>query len=135
MYLTKYCIDVDICYKDYPASINVTSTGPAAEKYPYLMGRYVLEVNKTAQLRPVYKKTDRDYYIYYSRKLYFILVITGSVMFIIAAAGWWIVSDVITDNSGWIKTEKAGLLTIPTSGWQYVDGGKFVGGDDTLKFI
>ena len=33
------------------------------------MGRYVLDVNKAAQLRPVYKKTDRDYYIYFSSKL------------------------------------------------------------------
>ena len=99
------------------------------------MGRYVLDVNKTAQLRPVYKKTDRDYYIYYNRKLYFILVITGSVMFIIAAAGYWMVHSVITDINGWIQSDKAGLLTIPTSGWEYADGGKFVGGDDTLKFL
>ena len=86
------------------------------------MGRYVLDVNKTAQLRPVYKKTDRDDYIRYSRKLYFMLVIRGSVMFIIAAAGHWMVDDVITDNRGWISSKKAGLLTIPTSGWQYADG-------------
>ena len=46
------------------------------------MGLYVLEENKSAQLRPVYKKTDRDYYIYYSSKLYFILVITVSQLYL-----------------------------------------------------
>ena len=71
-------VNVNICYQDYPASITVTSTGPAAEKRSNQMGLYVLEENKTAQLRPVYKKTDRDYYIYYDGKLYFILVISVS---------------------------------------------------------
>ena len=56
-------------------------TGKAAEKISNQMGRYVLEKNKTAQLRPVYKKTDRDYYIHYS-KLYFILVITVSQLYL-----------------------------------------------------
>ena len=99
------------------------------------MGRYELDVNKAAQLRPVYKKTDRDYYIYYNSKLYFILVITGSVMFIIAAARYWMVHSVITDNSGWIKSEKKGLLTIPTSGWEYSDGKGTWPSDPDLKFI
>ena len=99
------------------------------------MGRYVLDVNKTAQLRPVYKKTDRDYYIFYDSKLYFIWVITGSDMFTIAGLGAWTVHSDITGTSGWIKSEKRGLLAIPTSGWKYVDGDKWVGGDGTLQFI
>ena len=45
------------------------------------------------------------------------------------------ISANIMDTSGWIQSEKQGLQTIPTSGWQYADGGKFVGGDDTLQFI
>ena len=77
-----YYIDVNICYKDYPASITVTSTGPAAVEHPYLMGVYDLDPTLTAQLRPVYKKTDRDYYIFYNRKLYFILVITVSQLYL-----------------------------------------------------
>ena len=48
--------------------IEIKSTGPAAEKYPALMGDYKLDNTKTAQLRKVYKKTDRDYYIFYSSK-------------------------------------------------------------------
>ena len=47
----------------------------------------------------------------------------------------WMVHEDITDNFSWISTEKRGLQTIPTSGWEYADGGKFVGGDDTLQFI
>ena len=63
------------------------------------MGHYVLNANKAARMRPVYKKIDGDYYIYYARKLYFILVITGSVMFTIAGDGYWAVSDVITGTN------------------------------------
>jgi len=59
---------------DFPDSITITSTGPAAETHPSLMGRYQLETDKSAQLRPVYKKTDRDYYIYYNSKLYIIMI-------------------------------------------------------------
>ena len=46
------------------------------------MGRYVLEENKTAMLKPVYKKTDGAYYIFYSRKLYFILLIRVSQLYL-----------------------------------------------------
>lgn len=129
-----YCIDVDICYKDYPASINVTSTGPAAEKQSRRMGLYVLDVNKAAGLRPVYKKTDRDYYIYYG-KLYFIMVITGSVMFNIAGEGFWGIGSDITAARGPIRSKKTGLLTIPTSGWVYDDGTGTWPADPDLKFI
>ena len=47
------------------------------------MGRYDLDPTLTAQLRPVYKKTDRDEYIYYNGKLYFILVIKVSQLSVI----------------------------------------------------
>ena len=101
------------------------------------MGDYVLEENKSVLLRPVYKKTDSDDYIFYNRKLYFILVITvsQSVIFIIAGAGTWMVGPDYTDDIGGIQSEKRGLLTIPTSGWQYEDEDKWNGDDDTLKFI
>ena len=53
---------------DFPDMIEIRSTGPAAEMHPNQMGDYKLENTKTAQLRKVYKKTDRDYYIFYSSK-------------------------------------------------------------------
>ena len=53
---------------DYPDMIEIKSTGPAAEKQSSKMGDYKLDNTKTAQLRKVYKKTDRDYYIFYSSK-------------------------------------------------------------------
>ena len=68
-------------FEDYPESITITSTGPAAEKQLMRMGRYSLEADKAAQNRPVYKKRDSDDYIYFSRKLntelYVILVIVS----------------------------------------------------------
>ena len=73
---------MNICYKDYPASITVTSSGRAAKEHPDLIGRYVLQENKAAVLRPVFKKKDGDYYIYYSSKLYFILVISRSQLYL-----------------------------------------------------
>ena len=53
---------------DYPNITSIMSTGPASKKYPYLMGDYKLDNNKTVQLMKVYKKTDGDYYIFYSSK-------------------------------------------------------------------
>ena len=85
------------------------------------MGLYNKD-DEVAYLRPVYKKTDRDYFIFFTSKLYFIMVITGSVLFIIAGVGRWFISDIINDTSGWIQSEKEGLLAIPTSGWEYYDG-------------
>ena len=42
----------------------------------------------------------------------------------------------ITDNYSWISTEKRGLQTIPTSGWQYWDDGtRTWKTDPDLKFI
>ena len=104
------------------------------------MGLYVLEENKTAQLRPVYKKTDGDYYIFYTSKLYFILVISGSQLYllIIAADSRWLIGreQDIRTSSGWIRSEKTGLQTIPTSGWEYSDPDlKPWQTDDTLQFI
>ena len=49
--------------------IEIKSTGPAAEKQSRRMGDYKLDNTKTAQLRKVYKKTDRDdTYIFYDSK-------------------------------------------------------------------
>ena len=53
---------------DFPDKIEIKSTGPAARKHPFLTGDYKLENTKTAQLRKVYKKTDRKEYIFYSSK-------------------------------------------------------------------
>ena len=66
-----FLIDDNICYEDYPTSITVSSTGPAAEKQSNRMGLYNKD-DEVAFLRPVYKKIDRDDYIFYDSKLYFI---------------------------------------------------------------
>jgi len=88
---------------DYPTSITVTSTGPAAEEHPNLMGLYNKD-DEVANLRPVYKKTDRDYFIFYD------------------SYGRWKIGSDITTASGWIRSENRGLLAIPTSGWEWGDG-------------
>ena len=53
---------------DFPNYINISSSGSAAVRQSDKMGVYELDCSKSAQLRPVYKKTDRDYYIYYNSK-------------------------------------------------------------------
>ena len=59
---------------DFPYVINISSNGPAGEKHPNQMGEYRMERTKSAQLRPVYKKTDGDYYIFYDSKFYIVTV-------------------------------------------------------------
>ena len=49
---------------DFPVNITITSSGPAAEKYPYLMGDYKMIIT-TVRGKPLWKKTVRDYYIFY----------------------------------------------------------------------
>jgi len=103
---------------DFPESITIYSTRPAAEELSFLMGRYEMEIDKSAQLRPVYKKTYRDYYIY----IYY------------TRGGYWMVHGDITDNIGWIKSEETGLNTIPTKGWKYADGTNTWPSDPSLTF-
>ena len=57
----------------FPNRINVSSSGPAAEKFPYAMGVYELDLTKTVYNKPVYKKTDNDYYIFQNCKMDFIV--------------------------------------------------------------
>ena len=59
---------------DFPDVITISSNGPAGEKYPQVMGEYRMDKTKSAQLRPVYKKTDGDYYIFYNSKFYIVTV-------------------------------------------------------------
>ena len=54
--------------RDFPPSITVTSQGEAGQRLAVLMGRYQLDQTRAAMLRPVYSKTDGDYYIYYTSK-------------------------------------------------------------------
>ena len=58
----------------FPDVITISSNGPTGEEHPELMGEYRMERNKSAKLRPVYKKTDRNEYIFYSSKFYIVTV-------------------------------------------------------------
>ena len=53
------------------------------------MGSYVLDLRETAHLKPVYKKTDEDIYIFYDRKLYLVIWWLITVIFIIEGSRWW----------------------------------------------
>ena len=97
-----------------------------------MMGLYNKD-DKVAYLRPVYKKTDRDdVFMFYTSKLYFIMVITGSVIFIMAGFGNWQIGSDITTARGWIRSENSGLLAIPTSGWEYYDGTDWLADPDLI---
>ena len=63
---------------DFPDTIRITSSGQAAEKWPNQMGDYKLENTKTAQLRKVYKKTDKDYFIFYESISFIMTIMLGS---------------------------------------------------------
>ena len=56
---------------EFPDIITIKSSGSAADNQASKMGNYKLETNKTTFLRKVYKKKDRDYYIFFASKFYF----------------------------------------------------------------
>ena len=56
--------NINVCLD--PSLVTITSSGRAGEKHPGVLGLYELDTSKAAQLKPVYKKTDRDLYIYYN---------------------------------------------------------------------
>ena len=115
--------------RDFPASITIDSTGPAKDIFRALMGQYDLDPTQSALLRPVYKK--EDYYIFYSSIKYFLFAL---LHLILAVYKHWMVGKNITQHTGYIKSEEAGLQTVPTTGWVYTDGSRFVNGDPTLVF-
>ena len=99
------------------------------------MGDYKLENTKTDGHRTkVYKKTDRDNFIFYSSKFYYDDNV-GVKIFIISGVGTWTVGDDITDARGAMRSEKRGLLTPPRTGWEYADGTWPWPSDETLQFI
>ena len=56
---------------EFPDIITIKSSGSACYNQASKMGDYKLETNKTTFLRKVYKKKDRDYYIFFASKFYF----------------------------------------------------------------
>ena len=53
-----------IYFAEFPLDITILSSGLAAEKQQDRMGDYKMFI-KTVRDRPVWKKTDRDNYIFY----------------------------------------------------------------------
>ena len=104
-----------------------------AEVSPWFIGCYALANLRALSLKPVYKKTDGDDYIYYTSKLFSIRVIIGSVVFLIVGRGLWEVYQ--GGSNEYIYNEKRGLQIIPRYGWEtYVGDGEWQK-DDTLKII
>ena len=42
--------------------------------------------------------------------------------FIITERGYWVVGPDVTQNGGWIASERSGLTTPPRSGWKDANG-------------
>ena len=59
----------------FPLNITITSSGPAAEKYPEMMGDYRMIIT-TVRGKPVWKKTDGDYYIFYTGIRFILLLMS-----------------------------------------------------------
>ena len=57
---------------DFPVNITITSSGPGAEKQQKRMGDYRMIIT-TVRGKPVWKKTDGDYYIFYDGIRYVLL--------------------------------------------------------------
>ena len=72
LYINIIVINIDT--SDFPDVITISSNGPTGQKYPQVMGEYRMDKTKSAKLRPVYKKTDGNYYIFYDSKFYIVTV-------------------------------------------------------------
>ena len=97
------------------------------------MGNYKM-ISTIVRGKPVWKKTDRDYFIYYNgmNNIHIVIVMMygpGSMI-----TGYWMVHDDITDDRGWIKSEQIGLTIPPRSGLEYTVGTSWVL-DDNLLFL
>ena len=57
-------VSIIIFVLEFPLNITITSSGPAAEKYPEMMGDYRMIIT-TVRGKPVWKKTDGLYFIFY----------------------------------------------------------------------
>ena len=76
MATSYFCHSLELrsCNIDYPASINITSVGEAAEEHGPRgrLGLYSIQPNMTVHLKPVYKRTgtEGDNYIFYASKFF-----------------------------------------------------------------
>ena len=89
----------------YPEALNVSSEGGALTMYPNMMGIYKLVSDLIYSGRPVWQHTTSSVYFYFLQ-------------------GWVIsqtLGDIFTTYMGTGRFEWEDLLTIPDSGWQYIN--------------
>jgi len=87
----------------YPATVTVTSTGPAGQRWPSSMGVFTRgEASRSG--RPVWRNTEDRYFCY-------------------DGASWMIGPD-FTKNAGGIQSARPGLVGLDTQ-WEYWDGKEF----------
>ena len=92
-------------FVNYPEAVNVTSEGGAGQLYPNIMGSYRIVPDLIFGGRPVWKHSERNFFLHYYQVWAFAPVLGD------------------TDTTG-IFTEYAPLdehINIPTTGWVYKD--------------
>ena len=83
------------------------------------MGRYKLEKTKSVYLKPVYKKIEKDFYIFYSSKILLNLIAYWTT----SGSGHWTVGPNVTGDGDWMRSKERGTQTLqPSSHWEYWDG-------------
>ena len=89
----------------YPTVLTVSSDGPAGTAQRNRMGVYKKEANKKYNNRPVYQLDRGGQFLFYSDY------------------GYWTIGLQASGIFGGIHTMKKGLLTPPSTGWEYADNG------------
>ena len=87
---------------EYPSSFAVSSNGPSGTLWAPYMG--------------IYQKNDSQ--VYHNRAFYELDL--GGVYLFYYRAGYWVIGPTIGGAFA-IATQQKGLLTPPSTGWQYVD--------------
>ena len=106
------CNNISMCnnmvsMEGYPVDLKVSSSGPAGTDNSDRMGVYLYDDSQLYNNRPVYQLERGGAYLYYNESEY------------------WVIGPTLLGGKIAIATLQKGLLTPPSTGWQYIRDGQW----------
>ena len=101
----------------------MSGSGPGSSKYPYRMGEYTMVAGLVQTGRPVWLHATRRIYLFYGSELGKLCrrkINKNPKLF--PGAGFWWFGDIYTHNeSGYLRSGRAGEARVPGTGWEFRD--------------